>query len=359
MMPTLTIHGWGAVTPVGLTAAQTCAAIRAKVSGFREAVVGLPPEESQLVARVQAKWTLRKTPADWLSNLASRAIAECLRDEQPDSRHTVLMLAPPEEFREHPWATGSDEAPVIRRIESRLGLRFHPRSAVLSGGPASVFQALGAARTLFADPTVHHCIVGGMDSLINHNDIDRLRAANRLRDARNPQGLVPGEGASCILVSPTPRWRRFRPLAQVLGIGAANESDTVLGPRYSVGHGIRAALSTAVGETDGGEPSLEFVASTFNGERYGAWESLIARTRFYRTRKERIEIIYPAMSVGEMGTAAPALTVIVAATAMARGYAPGNRAMCEAASDEGLRAACVIGPSPEPPAFSGPGRRAS
>ena len=36
MMPALTIHGWGAVTPVGLTAPQTCAAIRAKVSGFRE-----------------------------------------------------------------------------------------------------------------------------------------------------------------------------------------------------------------------------------------------------------------------------------------------------------------------------------
>jgi len=357
MTPALTIHGWGAVTPVGLTAPQTCAAIRARVSGFREVVVGLPPEESQLAARIQGKWTLRKTPADWLSNLASRAIAECLGDEQPDSRHTVLLIAPPEAFREHP-GTGAD-ASVIRGIESRLGLRFHLRSAVLRGGPASVFQALRAARTLFADPTVHYCVVGGMDSLINRSDIGRLRAANRLRDSGNPQGLVPGEGASFILVSPTSRWLRFRPLAQVLGVGAAVESDTVLGPKYSVGDGIRAALSAAVAETDGGEPSLEFVASTFNGERYGAWESLIARTRFYRTRKERIEIVYPAMSVGEIGTAAPALAVIVAATAIARGYAPGNLAMCEASSDEGLRGACVIGPSPEPPAFSGPGRRAS
>ena len=101
------------------------------------------------------------------------------------------------------------------------------------------------------------------------------------------------------------------------------------------------------------------MTSTFNGERYGAWESLIARTRFYRTRKERIDIIYPAMSVGEIGTAAPALAVIVAATAIAKGYAPGTRAMCEACSDEGLRAACVIGPSPETTAVSGPRPRAT
>jgi 3-oxoacyl-[acyl-carrier-protein] synthase-1 len=359
MTTALTIHGWGAVTPVGLTAAQTCAAIRAKITGFRELVFGLPPEEPQLAAPVPAKWTLRRTPADWLSNLASKAVAECLRDERPNSLHTVLLVALPEDFRQHPAALGLAERPFIRRIESRLRLRFHPRSGLLSGGPASVFQALGVAQVLFKDPSIHYCIVGGTDSFVNHADIQRLRVANRLHNSSNPQGLVPGEGASFLLVSPNQRWRTFRPLAQVLGVGSAVESETVLGPKFSVGQGTRSALSDAVAEIDGGEPSLEFVTSTFNGERYGAWESLIARTRFYRTRKERIEVIYPAMSVGEIGTAAPALTAIVAATAIARGYAPGTRAMCEASSDEGLRAACVIGPSPEPPAFSGPGLRAS
>ena len=34
-----------------------------------------------------------------------------------------------------------------------------------------MFQALLAARTMFADTTVHHCIVGGVDSLVNQTDV--------------------------------------------------------------------------------------------------------------------------------------------------------------------------------------------
>src|SRR5207253_2753951 len=35
----LTIHGWGAVTPVGLSSAQSCTAIRARIASFRDVVV--------------------------------------------------------------------------------------------------------------------------------------------------------------------------------------------------------------------------------------------------------------------------------------------------------------------------------
>jgi 3-oxoacyl-[acyl-carrier-protein] synthase-1 len=357
--PLLTIHGWGAVTPVGFNSAQTSAAIRAGIPAFQERVVGLYPAEPQAVAPVIAKRFLKRTPADWLASLASRAIAECMADVQPNPKQTVLMIAPPEAFRGHPAVGDPHDSSIIGRIESRLRVRFHRRSCVIAGGPAAVFQALQTARGMFRDESIQHCLVGGVDSLINHVDLKRLAAAHRLRGSTNAQGLVPGEGASFILISQTPGWTRRRPLSQLIGIGISVEQNTVLGSKYSVGDGLRAALTQAVGEVDGGEPTLTFVASTFNGERYGAWEALIARPRFYRTRRERLEIMYPAMCVGEIGTAAPMLAIIVASTAMARGYAPGDRAMCETYSDEGLRGACVVGPSPDPPAFSGPGRRAN
>jgi 3-oxoacyl-[acyl-carrier-protein] synthase-1 len=355
----LTIHGWGAVTAVGLTASETCAAIRAAISGFREVSAGLLAPEPQIAAPVPAKWRLRRSPTGWLVNLASRAIDECLRDEQPDPRETVLALAAPEAFREHPAMADLATPVLIRSIESRLGLHFHPRSCVLSDGPAAVFRALHSAPSLFGDATVRHCIVGGVDSLVNEIDMSRLRAAGRLRDGQNPQGLVPGEGAAFVLVSPTSHWRRVRPLGQVLSTGVGMEPDNVLGPKYSLGDGMRAALSTAAAGIEGGEASVGFATSTFNGERYGAWEAMITHPRFYRKRREHIDVIYPAMSVGDVGTAASALAVIVAGMAIARGYAPGDLAMCEAYSDEGLRGACVIGPPLEPPAFSAPGCRAS
>ena len=147
------------------------------------------------------------------------------------------------------------------------------------------------------------------------------------------------------------------PLGQILGLGIGYERESVLGPKYSVGEGFRAALHDAASQA-GGEPRVDFVVSTFNGERYGAWEAMIHRSRFYRTRREQLPIIYPAMSVGEIGAGAAGLAVIIAATAIGRGYAPGSIAMCEVASDEGLRAACMVGPPPVLPAFVAPGVRA-
>ena len=229
---------------------------------------------------------------------------------------------------------------------------------MLEGGAAAVYRGLDIAATMLRDRTVHYCIVGGVDSLINEADLSRLSASHRLRGPTNAQGLIPAEGASFLLVSHNAQWRRLRPLGQLLGIGMGFETKSVLGEDYSVGDGLLDALSRAADQAHLDEAALAFVASTFNGERYGAWEAMIARPRFYRTRRERLELIYPAMSVGEMGTAAPAFAVIVACTAIDRGYAPGPQAMCEAASEEGLRGACVVGPSPSPPAFAGPGRRA-
>jgi 3-oxoacyl-[acyl-carrier-protein] synthase-1 len=83
-----------------------------------------------------------------------------------------------------------------------------------------------------------------------------------------------------------------------------------------------------------------------NGERYYAWDSMLAFTQFYRTRREHLPVWYPAASVGDLGAAAGALNVIVAANAIARGFAPGPYVICESSSDEGLRAACVIAQAP-------------
>ena len=74
---------------------------------------------------------------------------------------------------------------------------------------------------------------------------------------------------------------------------------------------------------------------------------MIARPRFYRTRREMLPTAYPAMTFGEVGTAGAALALMVAADSLAEGYAPGPVAMCEIASEGGLRAAAVV---------AGPGR---
>jgi 3-oxoacyl-[acyl-carrier-protein] synthase-1 len=86
-----------------------------------------------------------------------------------------------------------------------------------------------------------------------------------------------------------------------------------------------------------------FRVSDMNGERYRAWESLFLEARFYRSYRAHLPSWYFSHSVGDIGAASGALSIVLAATAFAQGYAPGRFAMCESSSDEGLRAGCLVG----------------
>lgn len=355
-MPLL-IVGWGAVTPVGLVGITTCAAIRAGICRFKELSITGDPLETIVGAQVPASWRLRLTDADWLLNLAVKAIEECLADEQPATARTAVFLCPPEPTRAHPGMAALAPAELLDALMRRLGVRISAHSAVLTGGPASTVAGLRRARALLEHDEITHAVVGGMDSLVNPRDVRRLQAEHRLAEEGNPQGLVPSEGAAFLLVSTARQRRRFRPLGFVLGTGMGQEPNTVRGDDFSIGEGIRSALREAVAEAGVAEAELGFVCSTFNGERYSAWESAIARAAFYRSRREALPVLYPAMAVGDMGTASGGLALLYGSMAIARDYAPGRLGMCEVSSDGGLRGACVIGPG-QHAAFETPRDRA-
>lgn len=347
----LQIIGVSAVTSAGLTAAQTCAAIRARISGLSEAMLLPPPAEAVPCAIVPAARRLKRTPEEWLVNLAVRALQECLADVTKDLAATVLLMAMPEPFREHPAITDRTGCGLLERIQRRLGQRFHPSSMCLPQGRAAPIHALGLAHGFLASGHVRYCIVGGVDSLISRPDLDRLAATARLHVPGNPQGAIPGEGAAFLVLSQA-EFTRSRPSALILGAGSAQDPDNALGERYAVGRGLHEALGKAVRDAGIEESRISFRVSDMNGERYFAWNSLLGSSRFYRTRREHLTVWYPASSVGDLGAAAGALAAILAATGIARGYAPGPVAMCEAASDEGLHAACVLAPArgaPQPP----------
>ncbi|SAL02953.1 3-oxoacyl-(acyl carrier protein) synthase [Caballeronia arationis] len=90
------------------------------------------------------------------------------------------------------------------------------------------------------------------------------------------------------------------------------------------------------------EAAIDWVVSNGNGERYASWEALLARARYYRTRRERLIVHYPALSVGEIGAASGPLALLMSAHGFARGYRAGSIAMIELASEGAGRAACVV-----------------
>src|SRR2546423_2056417 len=66
------------------------------------------------------------------------------------------------------------------------------------------------------------------------------------------------------------------------------------------------------------------------------------RPGFYPPRREILPTAYPAMTIGDIGAAGGALALMLAADSFLKGYAPGPTAVCELASENGLRAAAVM-----------------
>lgn len=338
----LFILGAGAVTAAGLDAAQTTAAIRASFSAASENWLLEPLGISQTVARIPSHWQLRSDDGEWLVNMATRALDEAMRDSAHPSESTALLLAPPESFRGHPAFAAVPPSAFFARVAGATGRRFHPSSRAVDGGAAASVGLLDRIGALL-DGGAAQVVLGGVDSLVNETDIARLRRADRLKTPDNAQGFVPGEGACFVRIARGSETGEAA-VAAIRGAGLAQEKDSALSDRFSQGRALLSALRDATSAQGGPrEADVDFVVSNGNGERYSGLEQLIARPRFYRTRRERLVVAYPAMTVGEIGAASGALALMLAADSLAKGYAPGRVAMCEVASEGGLRAAAVLG----------------
>ncbi len=327
----LDILGYGAVTPVGLTAAQTCAAIRAKAARFEPVLWPLPTEEPYLGARVPAALGLRLSRREWLMNLAGRALRECCARSQPTPADTPLLLLAPDD---------SGSADLLADFQAHVGQRHHPSSRLIHGGAAALAEALASARALLEQGQARHCIVGAVDSLVARAQVERFQRAGRLYRGDNCQGMMPAEGSAFVLLASASR--AAPALARIVGAGLGREPNPVDGDEYSLGLGFRAAQEAALAEVDSPESDVDFVCTTMNGERYAASEMMYAHARCYRTRRENLPTLLPATSTGELGVAAGVLALIVAGSAMHHGHHPGSLAACEISSDTELRGVVLL-----------------
>jgi hypothetical protein len=352
MSTRLDLLGFGAITAVGVTAAQTCAAIRGSITGFADSRFFHhdPPRMPMVAAQVPlGPRPEQEQTFDRLVRLAAAAIRGCLDDSAVDPRQTALMLNWREPFREDFYLDGNETA-LLAAIQETLGLQFHAASRVIREGKAGAFIGIRESHALLTAGVVSACVTGGVDSYLNVDDVIRFQSVYRIkREEVAPRGFIPGEGAAFIAVAAPKRfWNNAAtPRGEILGIGVATEdpSVTVLSDGHPTGKGLQRALEATIRDAGVPESRIDFRVSDQNGEIYHTIESTLALSRFYRTHREECPTWLPAASVGEIGAAVGPLLVIMASIAMEKRYAPGALAMCEASSDAGLRAGCLVGPA--------------
>ena len=347
--PLAVLVGVGTTTSVGGHTAESCASMRAGLARFTTTPIYLAaaadPEREDpdlaLVAPVLEP-TLGIPLPERLLRLALPALAEGIeaagwrRDEFGIAGLHVVL---PQSSR--PLPPGIAEQ-VPHELCRRAGISTRAPTTTVRSGHHGFAEAVQRVIASFG-AGLSRSVVLLVDSLLDAETMAWLDQRDRLKCARVPDGLIPGEAAAaCLFESPsTAAASGASVLARVEGVGVAEESATVLSDLACTGTGLSEALRLAAQ----GLPLVRppWVVSDHNGERYRAQELGYLFVKQHRLLGGLRETWFPASSLGDVGAAAGGIAAAWIAQAFARGYAPSRRAFVLTSSDDGGRGVVVIG----------------
>jgi 3-oxoacyl-[acyl-carrier-protein] synthase-1 len=354
------ITGLGAVTPVGLSAAATCAALRAGLPRMLEFEGwdddGPAPDPDLIAGRVPLEWLTGNPLEEWPGH--ERWNLKLPRPhvliEPGDERLTTLAAPAAQEA----WAQagspagrtglylGLDDADsgkaLAESIARALGLTFE----VVRGdrlGRAAGLAALHRAARHVRDGRVDNALVGAVDSRLRRSALAAMKEAGTLRGPGNPAGVIPGEAAAFVVLQGD---GAGRVLATLDGTGVAEEA-TAGTDQGNRGEGLSLALRKAREAA----PALEsrpVVVGDLNGERYRTLEWGLVNVRVLGDVRSipggpaSSDQWHAADCIGDTGAASGGVSLLWAVTAMRKRHARADRALVWGASDGPLRAAAIL-----------------
>lgn len=340
MNEALVITAFGAVTPVGAGAAQTCASVRATLSGLRRHptfYAALPQPVRESPSRISCGMVLDaqvRARSERLLQMAVLALRDLILGASLDraslqGSEVLVCLGGTERDAE-----GIDPKNFARGLSRRVGVSLPCR--VQACDASAVLSALATALS-----ASERTIVLAVDSLADELSLRWFDDRDRLRSDRTLDGLIAGEAAACVLIerADAARRRRVAPLARLGSVGTGVEENVITGEANSTAAGLCAAIRAAVASWS--PPRADWVIADLTGEGYGAYEWGLASARLGSVLGSA-ELWHPADCTGAVGAAAPLLAVAIAAQALSRGYAPSHRALVLCGVEGTARAACAL-----------------
>lgn len=336
-MTRLAITASGLITSGGFCTAASLAAIRAgirtvKVTNIWDAQSGTYLSAGKV--ELPHWWTgLGK-----LADLAAVAIRDCFMAAPglvPAEVPVLLGVA----SADRPYRVPGLDTRLLEEVESRLGFRLHAASALVPHGPASLGVGILLAHKLISGHIVPGVVVAGVDSLLQDELTDFYLAERRLLTPMNSNGFSVGEAGSAVLIQTAGVGRGL----QVLGIGMAQETATIMSKEPLRGEGLTTAIREALRRADLTIQQVDYRLSDLNGEHYKFKEMALAMGRFPRTpTPRRLELWHPIEYVGDIGAAIGPTLAAVALDAERHNYAVGPTVMCTLCNDDGERVAIVL-----------------
>jgi 3-oxoacyl-[acyl-carrier-protein] synthase-1 len=327
------MHGVGLVTAVGLSAAESCAALRAKITN---------PTETRFIdsngAWIMAHQVQLAQP--WrgltkLAKMAAMAIDEALEGvPRNEWRSLPLLLCVAERAR--PGRLDGLDDRLFQLVVDELDATFADESAVIAMGRVSGAVAFTKARELISRRKAGRVLIAAADSLLTWPTLSHYEREGRLLTARNSNGFMPGEGAGALLVGPP-----HGEVGELLctGVGFGHEHAHVLSEEPLRADGLSQAVKAALADAAERQPDTHFRVCDLSGEQYYFKEASLTMSRVRPYRGDVPELWHPAESTGETGAVSALVCLAVSASAARKAYAPGARALLHFANDAGERAA--------------------
>jgi 3-oxoacyl-[acyl-carrier-protein] synthase-1 len=326
----------GLVTSVGLTAADSCAAFRARITN---------PTETRFSDSNGAWLTAHQVTLEkpWrgltmLAKMAALAIDEALQDvpaTERDALPLLLCVAEPERPGREP---GLDDR-LFPQIQEELGCEFAPQSAVIPHGRVGIAVALSQARSLMAKARVPRVLIAATDSLLSWPTLSHYEQQDRLLTETNSNGFIPGEAAGALLVS-APQGHAGELLCT--GIGFGREAAHIDSGAPLRAEGLCQAIKASLADAGCQMHDMDFRITDNSGEQYYFKETALALSRILRQRKAEFDLWHPAECTGETGAASGVTIIAAAQAACLKDYAEGSNILTHWANDGGQRAALAL-----------------
>ena len=336
-MKSLYIVAAGSITALGHDVRHTVASLRSGLDRFKEMPFLGASGENLIVARVEG-YAEALGGVDRYEALALKALRPCLMGLSLYERErTIIFLGLPRP--ERPGVPDNLATTLQRELSSTLGVSIETIQPV-SLGRASVFWSLKKAQEFLLRGTVHDCIVGGVDSLVNSNSVSGLLKAGLLKEEWD--GFIPGEAAAFVRVTPTSGigcWGRSA--VAIAGVGTATETADGTAENPLVGVGVRAAFQSAMKKAGLPENEVYLCINDVNGARAAFEDEAMGWIRFFRSSREHLEVWHPASYLGETGAAVGAIELIWGSAALELGFSPGPGILASA-SDAEIRTAVFM-----------------
>lgn len=346
------IAALGVVTPVGLDAKQTAAAVGAGVSSVREI------DEEGWLGKDENPYRGGFLDEECLDGLHRKTYG--VEEDSDPGRHLRLAGTALSQLRAAlegspappPLVLGvaaqdrlPDDSPerfldnLMRQAQLRLDLAG---SEVIFGGQAAGLLAVRQACLRLGRGERGPIIAGGVDSYIDFGRLTGLDLDRRILNDANLDGFLPGEAAAFVLLA---RHKPEAPQAGTIGLIQGTAAGFEKGHRGSeeplLGDGLSETLAGLFAELPEALRPCRDVYANLNGEANGAKEWGIAYLRNKPSFAEDHQLHHPAECMGETGAAMGPVLVAIAATQLSAGATAGP-SLIWCAADGGERAALYL-----------------